>query len=60
MISYKCVQVNETFTQCLQYVLVEDYSDYKLTNEQMITYIVAICMLYATVTVFKVIKRHYL
>lgn len=59
MISYKCVAVNETFTTCTKYVQVEDYSDFKLTPGQMITYIVAICSLFALVTVFKVIRRSF-
>lgn len=59
MISYKCVAVNETFTQCTKYVQVEDYSDFKLTNGQMIVYIVAICTLFALVAGFKAIRRQF-
>lgn len=56
---YKCIQLDETLTTCIQYVESSSYSDFKLTNEQMITYVAGIAMLFTVVTVIKMIRRSY-
>ena len=53
---YQCIQLSE-LNECVQWQAVQDYSGYKLTNEQMATYIFSIAALFATVAVIKIVRR---
>ena len=57
---YQCVAITSPETgigECVQWQAVQDYSGYKLTNEQMATYIFSIAALFATVAVIKIVRR---
>jgi|TARA_R110002020_G_scaffold140495_5_gene312033 hypothetical protein len=57
---YQCVALNETvegYQQCVQWQAIPDYGGYKLTNEQMATFIFAIAALFATVAAIKIVRR---
>lgn len=59
MKTYECIRVDETLTQCLGYVESMTTSDFKLTNEQMVMYVVGITLLFTLVTVIKIIRRSF-
>lgn len=42
---------------CKDWVAISDYSSFKLTNEQMATFIFSIALLFATVAIFKFVRR---
>lgn len=46
-----------TLQVCTSYINID--SGYKLTNEQMGSYILAIALMFATVAVFKIIRRSF-
>lgn len=52
---YQCVEISGI--ECVQWQAVQDYSGYKLTNEQMAIYIFSIAALFATVAVIKIVRR---
>lgn len=57
---YQCIQISDTqsgLRECIQWQAVQDYSGYKLTNEQMATFIFTIAALFATVAVIKIVRR---
>lgn len=59
--SYVCAelqQVNNVMT-CTRWTVQDYNSGYKLTNEQMSEYILLMAGLFATVAVFKLIKRSF-
>lgn len=60
-IAYQCIEVTQptadAYQQCIQWQAIPDYSGYKLTNEQMATYIFSIAALFATVAVIKIVRR---
>lgn len=58
---YQCIAVTapnaDGYQLCTQYQAVPDYGGYKLTNEQMMTFIFAIAALFATVAAIKIVRR---
>lgn len=53
---YQCVELSES-SECVQWQAVPDYGGYKLTNEQMATFIFSIAALFATVAAIKIVRR---
>tara|TARA_R110002049_G_C9170988_1_gene561946 strand:+ start:3056 stop:3238 length:183 start_codon:yes stop_codon:yes gene_type:complete len=53
---YQCVELSD-LNECIQWQAVPDYGGYKLTNEQMATFIFAIAALFATVAAIKIVRR---
>lgn len=59
MKKYACVEfINHNgMMLCTHWQEIQEYSGFKLTNVQMSEFIFAIALLFATVAVFKIIRR---
>lgn len=59
---YKAVmlEINNQVEQVYICTGISEYSGYKLTNEQMADFILQIAFLFATVAIFKWVKRSFL
>lgn len=62
--AYVCVELEKIKNiyggyDCKTWQQLPDYSGYKLTNEQMTDFILAIAILFATVSAIKLVKRSF-